>query len=553
MKFIHQYMLITGFLLAGGVNDTNPIQTATAGAYLTRTIGNDILGLNPADLGYYGKPIIFGAAEDGKFDTSGLMEKDTVSASLDFAQNYYSVQLMASPDKKRAKETKNIFQNRFGKHIPWVIMKMDSLYKLRVGDFTNRDTVEIFQDSVIAGGFKDAWIVTENRPMEEPGHMPYFTLTLVGVSLYIGNNAIYPDWINNQLFGGLDLSGPGNKDDFLSVFPAENWNLNLVAGINLMSFTIGNFGFSVLEPKVLGRVILPPAIMDVLFRGVKFDQPQDFSALHLNLLSVFPITVDYGRQLVFPQLENIVDRFYAGAGLNLLVGLADIHVDANRLEITTTPDSIIIGGKTTIFTNFDLDSRVPALGTGFSLDLGVIADINPQLSVSLALKDLFGKITWSERYIKENEFSIRLSSEDIDEIADYNDEQIDSLEQSFTRLDTSFAVGSGKTVYPPQFIVGGSYRFLQDLIVHTSVKYYLNNDYLEGVLPQLSFGLEYERTPVFPIYFGIGIGGLDGFIWGTGFRLNLRAFQWNIGFGQHGGIFNTAKGLRFSTDFKLIF
>ena len=87
MKFIHQYMLITGFLLAGGVNDTNPIQTATAGAYLTRTIGNDILGLNPADLGYYGKPIIFGAAEDGKFDTSGLMEKDTVSASLDFAQN----------------------------------------------------------------------------------------------------------------------------------------------------------------------------------------------------------------------------------------------------------------------------------------------------------------------------------------------------------------------------------------------------------------------------------------------------------------------------------
>ena len=553
MRSIYLSAMITGFLFAGGVTDTNPIQTATAGAYMTRTIDNDALGVNPASLGYYGKPIIFAAAEDGKLDTLGLMEKDTVSASADSTQNYYSVQLIASPSKKRVKETKKTFYSQFGKNIPWAITKIDSLYKLRVGDFHNRDTVDAFLGTVIGSGFKDAWIVTRNRPLEEPDQIPYFTLTLAGAGLYAGNNAIYPNWINNQLFGGLDLRDPGKKDDFLSVFPADKWNINMAAEINFMSFTLGNFGLSIFQPEVLGSGNLPPAIMDVLFEGVKFEQPKDLSALHLSLLAASPISVDYGRQLEFHQLENIIDRFYAGVGLNLLVGLTDIHVDADRLEITTTPDSILIEGETTILTNFDLDSPASARGTGFSLDLGVVADINPHLSVSLSLKDLFGTTTWPERYIAENEFSIRLSSEDIDEIKDYNDEQMDSLEQSFTELDTSYAAGSGKTAYPSQFILGGSYRILQDLIVHASFRHYLNNDYLEGITPQLSIGVEYEPTPVFPIYCGIGIGGLDGFKWGTGFRLNLGAFQWNTGFGQSGGIFNTSKGMCFSTDFRLIF
>ena len=559
MRSIYLSALITGFLLAGGLTDTNPIQTATAGAYLTRTIGNDALGVNPASLGYYGKPIIFGAAEDGKLDTLGLMEKDTVSASEDSIQNYYSVQLIANPSKKRVKETKITFYGQFGNNIPWAVTKIDTLYKLRVGDFHNRDTVDAFLDTVIGSGFKDAWIVTRNRPLEEPEQIPYFTLTLAGAGLYVGNNAIYPDWINNQLFGGLDLRDPGKKDDFLSVFPADNWNINMAAEINTMSFTLGNFGLSILQPKVLGSGNLPPAIMDVLFEGIKFEQPKDLSALHMSLLAASPISVDYGRQLQLPQLKNIVDRFYAGVGLNLLIGLADMHVDADRLEIITTPDSVLIEGKTTILTNFDLeefnlpDSPTPALGTGFSLDLGVVADINPLLSVSLSLKDLFGTTTWPERYITENEFSIRLSAEDIDEIKDYNDEQMDSLEQSFTEFDTSYATGSGKTAYPSQFILGGSYRILQDLIVHASFRHFLNNDYLEDITPQLSISIEYEPTPVFPIYCGIGIGGLDGFKWGTGFRLNLGAFQWNTGFGQNGGIFNTSKGMCFSTDFRLIF
>ena len=537
-----KYIII--IVLAGIiVAQTNISQHSSATSQTLGTFchGLDAVNWNPANLGYYGKPIILDA------------EKNTTHSADDSTQIYYSIQLVANPNKKHVKELQKIFHTQFGNNIPSNIIKMNKLYKLLVGDYQDRNAIEAFRDSVVVKGYDDAWIVNSNQPLEKHEQMPNFSLTLVGASLYAGNNSIYPEWINNKLFGNLDLREFRKKDNFLSVFPFDNWNINMATEINFMNFTFANFGVSVVQPKVMGTINLPTTMMDVLFYGVKFDQPQDLSALNINLLAASPISVDYGRELKFSLLNNYVDRFYAGVGLNILIGLGDIHVDTEKLEIVTKTDSVLIDGKTTMITNIDLDSPAPMLGTGFSLDLGVSAEINPKLNFSLALKDFLGKISWSERYITENEYSIKLSSEDIEQISSYNEEQRDSIFQSFTRLDTSYTAGSGKTSYPSQFVLGGSYKLLDNLIFHTSLRHYLNNDYLEDGPPSFSLGAEYEPTPVFPIYFGIGIGGLDNFRWDTDFQLNLGAFQWNIGFGQNGGIFNTSKGLCLSTDFRLLF
>jgi hypothetical protein len=44
-----------------------------------------------------------------------------------------------------------------------------------------------------------------------------------------------------------------------------------------------------------------------------------------------------------------------------------------------------------------------------------------------------------------------------------------------------------------------------------------------------------------------------GFTWGGGFSLNLGGFQCNVGVGENGGFLDSAKGVRFSTEFRLIF
>lgn len=543
MRFAVLSMLITGMLLAGGPPGTSPLQTATAGAWFTRAKGNHALGLNPANLGYYGEPIVLGVPR-----TAAPAPGET---SL---RDYFSVQIIATPDVKLVQQTREAVHRRIGGTLPSTIVMVDSLYKFRVGDFIDRDAAEILRDSLVAAGYHNAWVVVDNNPPVNLGTASHFTMTLTGVNLYVRNNAIYPRWINRQLFGNLDLRDPGKKDRFLSVFPTDGWNLNLMAGANSLSFTRGNWGVSLIAPKVISGFYFPTAIMDVLFRGVRFDQPRDLSDLHADLLAAAPVSMAYGRQFELTPLINFGGRLYAGVGLNLLLGVMDLHLETDQLYVKTAPDSVIISGRTRLLSNNDpRSSGLPTLGTGTSFDLGLAADVTQQLSVSMALKDFFGTITWPRRFTTVNEFSIHLAVEDIENLSSDYDVHLDSLRQQFDKSDTSFASGSGRTVYPAQFTLGASWHALSSLTLDASFTHYFNSNYLESAAPRLSVGLEYAPTHVFPIYAGIAAGGWDGFTWGIGFTLNVGAFQWNLGFGQQGGMFNAARGASLATEFRLLF
>ena len=553
MRYIFVPLVFGALLLASN----NPLQTATAGAYHARAIGNHALGSNPANLGHYGEILILGSPQQDTLaidipDSLTLLDSDSNAVVTDSVIYYYSVQLIANPDRKLVKKVKKDYLSQFGRGLTTAIIAEESLYKFRVGDLTSRDSVNALRDSIIAAGYSDAWVVTSVDPLPLSEEItPYFTMTIAGLRSDIGNNALYPDWINKQLFGGIDLREPGAKDNFLSIFPTAGLDINFQGGGSWLEVGMGNFAISFIQLQVITSVTVPTAIMNVIFDGVQFDQPQDLSDLTLDLLAVAPLSLTYGRQLQIPALADKVDRFYAGAGLNVLLGLTDIHLESNKLMLSTTSDSIFIEGDQTLVSNIDNNNFV--LGTGFSLDLGIAADINPQLSISLALQDLLGSITWPETFRKTHEFSISLLSAEMEDIADYSSAEKDSLQESFTILDTTYASGSRNTTYPAQVVLGGAYRVSPALAVDVALRQYLDNDYFTGVDPQISVGLEIAPTPVFPIYLGVSTGGFHGFSWGGGFSLNLGGFQWNVGFGENGGFLEDAKGLRFATEIRLVF
>jgi hypothetical protein len=460
---------------------------------------------------------------------------------------------VANPDHNQVKMVQKDYQSQFGRDLPTAIIAEESLYKFRIGDLTSRDSVNALRDSIIAAGYKDAWVVTSVNPLPLSEKItPYFTMTVFGIRGDIGNNALYPDWINNQLFGGIDLREPGAKDNFLAIFPSTGLDINFQGGGSWLDVGMGNFAISMVQLQVFTSANVPTAIMDVIFNGVQFDQPQDLSDLSLDLLAVAPLSLAYGRQLHIPALADKVDRFYAGAGVNVLLGLTNIHLESNKLMLSTTLDSLFIEGKQTLVSNFK-DDKSLVLGQGFSLDLGIAADVNRQLSVSLALQNLLGSVTWPETFRKTHEFSISLLSADLEDIADYSNTEMDSLQESFTILDTTYASVSSNTTYPAQVVLGGAYRISPVLAVDVALRQYLDNDYFTSVDPQISVGLEIESTPVFPIYLGVSIGGFHGFSWGGGFSLNLGGFQWNVGFGENGGFLEDAKGLRLATELRLVF
>ena len=553
MRYIFVPLVFGALLLASN----NPLQTATAGAYHARAIGNHALGSNPANLGHYGEILILGSPQQDTLaidipDSLTLLDSDSNAVVTDSVIYYYSVQLIANPDRKLVKKVQKDYLSQFGRGLTTAIIAEESLYKFRVGDLTSRDSVNALRDSIIAAGYSDAWVVTSVDPLPLSEEItPYFTMTIAGLRSDIGNNALYPDWINKQLFGGIDLREPGAKDNFLSIFPTAGLDINFQGGGSWLEVGMGNFAISFIQLQVITSVTVPTAIMNVIFDGVQFDQPQDLSDLTLDLLAVAPLSLTYGRQLQIPALADKVDRFYAGAGLNVLLGLTDIHLESNKLMLSTTSDSIFIEGDQTLVSNIDNNNFV--LGTGFSLDLGIAADINSQLSISLALQDLLGSITWPETFRKTHEFSISLLSAEMEDIADYSSAEKDSLQESFTMLDTTYASGSRNTTYPAQVVLGGAYRVSPALAVDVALRQYLDNDYFTGVDPQISVGLEIAPTPVFPIYLGVSAGGFYGFSWGGGFSLNLGGFQWNVGFGENGGFLEDAKGLRFATEIRLVF
>ena len=182
----------------------NPLRTATAGAYHTRTLGNHALGSNPANLGHYGEIIVLGTIQYDSLeievpDSLAFLENDSNTAAADSVIYYFSIQLVANPDRKLVKNVQKDYQSQFGRDLPTAIIAEESLYKFRVGDFTSRDSVNALRDSIIAAGYSDAWVVTAVVPLPLSEEItPYFTMTVAGLRSDIGNNTLYPDWINNQ-------------------------------------------------------------------------------------------------------------------------------------------------------------------------------------------------------------------------------------------------------------------------------------------------------------------------------------------------------------------
>tara|TARA_Y100000758_G_scaffold180993_1_gene128737 strand:- start:70 stop:1695 length:1626 start_codon:yes stop_codon:yes gene_type:complete len=536
----------------------NPIQTATAGAFSARSFGNHAIQNNPAFLGKFGEKIVLGSIGTDSLiieppDLSNTQENDSNIVFIDSLIKYYSVQLIANPNRKMVKKIKKEYLSKYGRGIHSVIIADESMYKFRVGDFLSRDSVNLYRDSLIASGYDDAWVVTSNQPLPLKDQMtPYFTMTVASLEGDLGNNTLYPEWINNQLFGGLDLRGDSEKENFLSIFNSNGIDINFQGGLNWLNFGMGNLAISVFQPKIYSSLTLPKGIMDVLFNGLQFDQPQDLSNLSLNLLSVAPLSLSYGRQLQIPALMGKVDQFYVGVGINVLLGITDIHLESDDMYVSTSSDSIFIKGQNSLITNIDNDQNIN-FGNGFSIDLGVAANINPKIYISLAMQNLFGSITWPKTYTNFHEFSISIASDELEDISDYNSTEMDSLTDSFTINDTTYNLGSRNTKYPGKIVLSGSYKISSIFVLDLAISQYFKNDYFSQTDPKISMGLEISSLPKLPIYLGMSTGGLYGFTWGCGFSLNLGGFQWNVGVGENGGFLDSAKGVRFSTEFRLIF
>lgn len=379
------------------------------------------------------------------------------------------------------------------------------------------------------------------------------TLTLLSVSAIGANNAIDSQWLNSQLYAGLDLREPGSKERFLSVFPSGLWRVNAAGEVRSFVLTQGNWGLGLLGYEGVAEWDIPAELLDVLFRGVRFDQPKDLSAFEIRSRRTAPVSLAYGREVSASSRPAFIRRLYLGIGANLHLGLDRYRLQTDYMDILSTPDSLQIRGQISVHSTERPDgSRDAISGVGVSFDFGITAETRSGLTFSLALKDLLGSMVWPDSYVTVTRFSLNLQAQESGNLLANYRSALSAFGEMLEQPDSSYTVAVTTSPLPAVLMVGGSYRLTSQLVVDAAGQRVLRPGDFPANGPAISLGLQYTPFRRLPLFAGVGFGRTDRLSWGAGFALHIRSLQWSLGFGQSGGIFNGAKGASLSTELRLV-
>jgi len=392
---------------------------------------------------------------------------------------------------------------------------------------------------------------------------PNTSITFLGLNAEAHNNAVSPGWLNNSLFGDLNLDEGNNRSDFLSVFDEDGWDLAALLQLRMFGISWRNFALTI-TPELQQTMSLPTDLMQVVFDGIYFNEPISLSETSSHMQLVVPVSFSYGQPLQLPWIDDYigdyVDATYVGGGVTTLFGIACANIDHSEGELLSRSDSIAVNSRVLVSAvglplDDESDLALGVNGMGYAFDLGLAVDVNDRLHCGLTFNNLFGRIHWSDKHARSYDFGYRLnlSNADIEEISGYSEAEMDSLQETWAVADSSFARDGFRTSWPSYMQLGAEYRLLDWVSFSGVYRQGFNPVLRSGIRPRLAVAGEMNYLPWLPLRLGLAVGGMEGFEWGTGFGLAFTHYQLDFGFAQSGGMFNWAKGVTFGLEQRIMF
>ncbi len=372
---------------------------------------------------------------------------------------------------------------------------------------------------------------------DNPGFMLSFgVLPLVPFpSMSLANNAITPSLYNTYFHQGGHLDD-AKKQALLANFPEAGMEVYPQVSMRLLGMSFGRTALA-LDAQALGAGVIPRALPDLLFLGNEFEKPISLDNLNIETLTVATFSIAHGFPISVPYFEET----YLGIGVKVLGGAGYAHTEQFSGEMTTYQDRIAARGNAT--------AKYSLIGYGYAFDLGAAAKVNEKMTANLALNNLLGAINWSDENteIFEYAFDIELDSQDL------FDNNLDSLMEASVTTDTSYAAPGFTTSYPTYLVAGFQYDVAAPLRVFVNYSMGFSNQLMTTSTPKLALAGEYRLARWFPLRFGINLGGLHNFGWGTGLGLEFNHYRLVFGFSQTGGFFNHANGFSLALGQELVF
>ena len=417
----------------------------------------------------------------------------------------------------------------------------DSMYRFSVGSFEYEQEALIVKDSLIENGLSpDAFIVKEELKSSSLS-APKFSISLFGNnSISLNNNLFSANWFNT--YSGIDMvEQPSVKESLLESLPSESADGILVTNTSLLDLTYKNFGLSLFNTSLFSSFSLPTSLFEMIFEGLKFDNPIDISELDYKTYLVGSSSLSYGIPI---EHESIPFETYIGIGLRYLNGSFS-YLDSFSGEIRTSTDSITISYEQKII-NPDF-----TLGSGYGIDLGVLCILDEKISGQISFIGLGSSLknTVSVKYFAQE---IKLSNGDI--------EDFDPDDEAWVVLDSS-SYDDISIELPAKLNLGLNYIYSNKVHLKGSIQHLMQTKFIGSVNPRFSLGVELSPKTKFPLRAGFSTGGFNqnseisgsSNTFGIGFGIHLGVFHFDLGMNQIGGVFNKAKGFSVGSDLRLLF
>jgi hypothetical protein len=342
-------------------------------------------------------------------------------------------------------------------------------------------------------------------------------LNLFSFGININNNSF--NWNDYTKYNGKFLTAD-NKETILNSIPSEGFNLKLNADISALSFSWGNFAFT-LSGQGSSDLFLPKDPIEVLFFGNELNDTLVIENSDGEAYASLDIGFSYGRSIWKWDTKEL----FCGGSIRYKRGLVYQKLKKTEGKLLTLETGINGEG--------DFAVKSAQGGKGYALDLGFAMKYKDCWTFGISFSNLLNQIKW-DKETEERGYRFRIDSllaEDFD---------ADSLvtELSYTRKIDPFATNI--PILMRLGVARQSKRFLWAFDLEQGFRQGM------GVSKKLkaSLGAEYRLLGWLDVLGGISIGGGEGLTLANGMGFNLGKYHLDVGMANHKGLWPTkSKGV----------
>jgi len=356
------------------------------------------------------------------------------------------------------------------------------------------------------------------------------SISLVSVGVTVANSAFSLGDYNR--YNGETWT-EATKEEILGRVPSGGLDVGSGAEARALGFSWRNFALSASAVAAgHGRVDRDP--LELLLFGNEPDSVYRLEDTAGRTHAMWQVAVSWA----YPVETKKVKSLGVGITARYHRGLGYYEVGQVRGEMVSLDTGWRVEG--------DARARRAEGGTGFSVDIGLAAELDDKWTLGVSLANV-GSVTWNKK-ARANNGSITADSLRVRDLT-----EAEAFEDLFDPVDESLALQAFSASVPTVVRAGMAWKDRRLLLAF---------DWEQGVRrapgatlrPRVSAGAEVQVTGWHAVRSGVSVGGRDGTVFAFGLGFGRKPVSLDVGACLRGSVIpNAASGTGLSADLKLGF